>query len=341
MKGLPCLSLFCEVPCRKKTLWWCGEGYTMRRGRFAVAVLLGLVFNVPGYAQGPGRSYTLTPYDVPTSVGNNTSLFDLQKGGRFAIGTYFSNKQNAFGVKRKKGTVTPFNLNDSFINFVIAVSPVAIVGSAELPNGKRVGTIWPRKPSSALWKKILSPSVPLPSSTQEPIVIDIENYNSTALLGLNNRGQVVGAVQRSDFTFRGFSIAEGSVVVFDYPGAQSTQAEGIRKDGTIVGTYTLDNVNHGFLLHPHGHFERFDVPQACETFIFDTNDAGDLAGAYVDCVSRQMRGYVLTRKDQLLVVSFPGAGTTATQVHGLDEHGNIAGHFDDATGRHGFLGVLE
>jgi hypothetical protein len=54
-----------------------------------------------------------------------------------------------------------------------------------------------------------------------------------------------------------------------------------------------------------------------------------------------MRGYVLTREDQLLVVTFPGAGTTATQVHGLDEQGNIAGRFDDATGRHGFLGVLE
>ncbi|MSQ47277.1 MAG: hypothetical protein EXR78_02635 [Deltaproteobacteria bacterium] len=237
--------------------------------------------------------------------------------------------------------MTSYNVSGSFVNFVTAISGVALVGSTELPDGKRVGTIWPRKPSSALWKKTLGPSVPLPSSTQKPILIDIDNYNGTALLGLNDRGQVVGAVQRADFTFRSLLIAQGTIVIFDYPGAQSTQAEGIRKDGTIVGTYTLNNVAHGFILHPHGQFEPFDVLRACGTFIHDTNEASDLAGAYVDCASQRMRGYVLTGEDQLHIVAFPRAGTTATEVHGLDEHGNIAGRFDDAAGRHGFLGILE
>ena len=313
----------------------------MRSARLAIAVLLGLVFNVSGYAEESGRSYTLTLYDIPQNEGNNTSLFDVVKGGRFFIGTYFSNRQNAFGVNQKKGTLTSYNVGDSFINFAVAVSDTAVVGSTDLLDGKRVGMIWPRKPSSRLWKKVLSPAVPLPSSIQGPVVIDIDSYNSTALLGLNNRGQVVGAVQKSDFTFRGFSITQGTVAIFDYPGAQSTLAEGIRKDGTIVGTYMLNNVNHGFILYPNGQFEPFDVPQACETFIFDTNDAGDLAGAYMDCASRQMRGYVRTRKGQLQVVTFPGAETIATEVQGLDEQGNIAGRFDDATGRHGFVGILE
>ena len=319
----------------------------MQRARFAIAVLLGLIFSVPGYARGPGQTYTLTPYDVPHNVGSSTSLFDLAKGGQFVVGTYFTNRQNAFNTNQKRGTLTLNNVGGNFVNFAVAISNVALVGSTDrLDDDKRVGTIWPRKPSFALWKKTLGPSVRFPSSTQEPIVIDIENYNGTALLGLNNRGQVVGAVQRSDLTFRGFSIAKGTVVFFDYPGAQSTFAEGIRNNGTIVGYYTLNNVNHGFLLHPNGQIKSFDVPQACETFIFDTNDAGDLAGAYVDCASRQRRGYVRTRKDQLIVVTFPGAGTTATEVQGLDEHGNIAGHFDvkiNATEqrRHGFLGVLE
>lgn len=313
----------------------------MKRARFAIAVLLGLIFSVPGYARGPGQTYTLTPYDVPQNVGSSTSLFDLAKRGQFVVGTYFTNRQNAFNANQKRGPLTSHNVGGNFVNFVVAISDVALVGSTDRLDGKRVGTIWPRKPSFAVWKKTLSPAVPVSSLTQVPIVIDIDNYDSTALLGLNNRGQVVGAVQRSDFTFRGFSIAKGTVGLFDYPGAQSTLAEGIRNDGTIVGTYTLNNVNHGFLLHPHGQFEPFNVPQACETFIFDTNDAGDLAGAYVDCASRQMRGYVRTRNGQLRVVTFPGAGTTATEVQGLDEQGNIAGHFDDATGRHGFLGVLK
>lgn len=299
-----------------------------------------MIFSGLGHADAPGRRYRLTRYDVPHTTGTNTSLFDLAKGGRVVVGTYFTNRQNAFGANQKTRTFTTYNVNGSFVNFVIAISNVGLVGSADLPEGKRVGTIWPRKPWAALWKKTLSPVVPFSSLERNPIVIDIDSYHGTALLGLNNHGHVVGAVQRADFTFRGFSLTEGKITFYDYPDAQSTRAEGIRHDGTIVGTYTRNNVNHGFILTPHGQFQPFDVPQACETFLFDTNDVGDLAGAYVDCASRQMRGYVLTNENQLLVVTFPGAGTTATEVHGLDDQGNIAGRFDDATGRHGFLGIL-
>jgi hypothetical protein len=313
----------------------------MRKARGAVAVLLGLVLIAPGYVQGQTRSYTLTPYDVPATEGNNTSLFDLLGKNQFIIGTYFSNRQNAFGAHPKREGLTDFNTGGSFVNFVVAISKVGVVGSVDLPNDRRVGTIWPRKSSSALWEKALGTTVSSSSSDREPIIVDIENYRGTALLGLNRRGHVVGAVQKADLTFSGFVIRNGALTIFDYPGAQSTQAEGIRKDGTIVGTYVMDNTSHGFLLHPNGQFTSFDAPQACETFIFDTNDAGDLAGAYVDCTSRQMHGYVFTGKAQFLIVTFPGEGTTATEVLGLDEQGNIAGRFDNATGRHGFLGVLE
>lgn len=313
----------------------------MRRGRFAIAVLLGLVFNVSGYAREQEQSYTLFAYDVPATEGNNTSLFDLVMKDKFVIGTCFSDRQNAFGANPKKEKLMSFNTGNSFVNFIVASSKVGVVGSVDMPNDRRVGTIWPQKSSMALWKKALGTAVSSPSSVDDPIIIDMENYRGTALLGLNRRGHVVGTVQKADLTFRGLVIRNGALEIFDYPGAQSTFAEGIRKDGTIVGTYTLNNVNHGFILSPHGQFEPFDVPKACETFIFDTNDAGDLAGAYLDCTSRQMRGYVRIRKGQLIVVSFPGARTTATEVHGLDEQGNIAGRFDDATGRHGFFGILE
>jgi hypothetical protein len=312
----------------------------MENMRFTIVVLLVLIFSGLCHADEPGRRYRLIRYDVPQTTGTNTSLFDLTRGGQVVIGTYFTNRQNAFGISPKTRTFTLYNMDDSFVNFVIAVSNVALVGSADLPEGKRVGTIWPRKPWAAWWEKTLSPLVPSSSLDRNPIIIDIGSYEGTALLGLNNRGHVVGAVQRADFTFRGFSLIAGKVVFFDYPGAQSTRAEGIRHDGTIVGTYTRDNVNHGFIRTPRGQFKPFDVPQACETFLLDTNDVGDLAGAYVDCASQQMRGYVFTRKRQFLTITFPGAGTTATEVHGLDEQGNIAGRFDDATGRHGFLGIL-
>jgi hypothetical protein len=312
----------------------------MRKGVPAVVVVVSLFFHVSAFAEQPRQGYIFSQYDVPITQGAATSLFDLDKGGRF-IGIYFGDRLHAFGFNQRDQAFTSYNVGNNSINFVTAISDTAIVGSTEQADGRRVGTVWPRKSSSRAWKKILGPFVAAALSDQGPILIDIENYRSTALLGINDRGHLVGAVQKPDFTFRGFVIVEGQISIFDYPEAQSTQAEGISKDGTIVGTYMLNNTSHGFLLHPNGQFEAFGVPNACETFISDINDAGDFAGTYIDCGSRQMRGYVLTRKRVLTPIIYPGVGTTATQVFGLDEKGNVAGRFDDATGRHGFLGLLK
>lgn len=310
----------------------------MRKMISAVVVMFFLY--VSAYAEQTRQGYTLSPYDIPTNLGSSTSLFDLWKGGRFIIGIYLGTRLHAFGFEQRDRSLTSYDVENNFINFVTAISDIAVVGSTEQPDGRRVGTIWPRRSSSEAWKKILGPLVAPSLPQRGPIIIDIEDYLSTTFLGLNDRGHLVGAVQTPDFTFRGFVIVEGQISIFDYPEAQSTLAEGIRQDGTIVGTYTLNNRNHGFLLHPSGQFEAFDVPNTCETSISDANDAGDLAGSYVACGSQQMSGYVFTRKQQLIPITYPGVGTIRTEVFGLDEKGNIAGRFDDATGRHGFIGLF-
>jgi hypothetical protein len=309
----------------------------MKKVISACVVVLCLFSHALASAKQKRQRYTLFRYDIPTTLGRDTSIFDLEQGGDFLIGTYFGDRLHAFSVDLRKESFTLYDVGNAFINFATAVSDLAVVGSIEQPDGRRVGAIWPRTSSPEAWGKILallSPSLP----QQGPIIIDISDYQSTALLGLNARGDLVGAVQKPDFTFRGFVIVEGQISVFDYPGAQSTLAEGIRQDGTIVGTYILNNRNHGFVLPPSGHFTTFAVPDACGTSIADTNERGDLAGSYVDCSSQQTRGYVFTRTQQLIPILYPGGETTQTEVFGLDEKGNIAGRFDTATGRHGFLG---
>jgi len=320
-----------------------------------VVFLISLLFHVSAGADDEGRKhggYTLSPYDIPASLGD-TSLFDLEKGGRFIVGTYLgrcffnasSDCFNAFGFDQHDKSFTSYNVGKNFTNFVTALSDLAVVGSTDQPDGRRVGTIWPRKSSHGTWKKIMEPLLPS-FPKRGPIIIDINPFLGTSLLGVNNRGHLVGAVQKPDLTFRGFVIAEGQISIFNYPNAQSTLAEGIRKDGTIVGNYILNGRSHGFLRHPSGKkFVSFDVPNSCETAIYDTNDAGDLAGAYFDCVSQQVRGYVFTSKRQLIPIIHPGVGTFATEVRGLDEKGNIAGRFDTDIGgvkkRHGFIGLLK
>jgi hypothetical protein len=310
----------------------------MKKVISASVVVLCLLSPVLASAGQKGKGYTLSRYDIPPTLGSETSLFDLERGGDFLIGIYFGDRLHAFSVDLRAEAFTSYDVGNNFITFATAVSDLAVVGSTEQPDGRRVGTIWPRASSREAWGTILAPLIPsLPR--QGPLIIDISGYQSTALLGLNARGDLVGAVQRPDFTFRGFVIAAGQLSLFDYPAAQSTQAEGIRQDGTIVGTYTLNNRTHGFVLPPSGHFTTFDVPHACGTSISDTNERGDLAGSYVDCGSQQTRGYVFTRAQRLIPIIYPGGDTTQTEVLGLDERGNIAGRFDTATGRHGFLGL--
>ncbi|MSQ47278.1 MAG: hypothetical protein EXR78_02640 [Deltaproteobacteria bacterium] len=70
--------------------------------RFGIAVLLGLVFNGPGYTDGSERGYTLTPYDVPQSAGNNTSLFDLTKEGRVILAPILAIGKMPLAPSRKK-----------------------------------------------------------------------------------------------------------------------------------------------------------------------------------------------------------------------------------------------
>ncbi len=322
-----------------------------------VIFLVSLFFYASVSAKQAGEGYTLFRYDIPTELGNNTSLFDLDEGGTI-VGTYFGGGfQHAFGSDQNDESITEYNVEGNFINFATAISDLAVVGSTEQPDGRRVGTIWPRDSSSKTWKKILEPLLPSLPKQGRPIIIDINPFLGTSLLGVNNRGHLVGAVQKLDSTSRGFVIAKGQISVFDYPGAQSTEAEGIRKNGTIVGNYVLNGRRHGFLLNPSGKkFASFDVDvggnkKACETFIYDTNDAGDLAGVYcVVCGCEQKRGYVFTRKQQLISITYPGVETTNTEVRGLDEEGNIVGLFDTETldsnnklikERHGFIGLLK
>ena len=134
----------------------------MKRARFAIVVLLGLVFTVPGYSQNLGRSYTLTPYDVPHTTGNNTSLFDLAKGGRVVIGTYFTNRQNAFGISQKKGTLTSYTL--AAVSSILLSLSVRLGSSAvpTPPMGSELGRYGPVSLRLGYGRKLSALPFPFP-----------------------------------------------------------------------------------------------------------------------------------------------------------------------------------
>jgi probable HAF family extracellular repeat protein len=67
----------------------------------------------------------------------------------------------------------------------------------------------------------------------------------------------------------------------DFPGAVSTNAQGINAQGKIVGGYT-DTVGraHGFLLSG-GQFQSIDFPDSRATLARGIGPGGDIVGSYV------------------------------------------------------------
>jgi len=106
---------------------------------------------------------------------------------------------------------------------------------------------------------------------------------STQLYGINNSDYLVGSYLDYSYNTHGFvSYDNGfSFTTLDYSGAVSTTAYAISSDGKIVGSYSKDGHDHGFI-YADGEFTSFDVAGAAHTFIYGVNDSGQLAGYYYD-----------------------------------------------------------
>lgn len=128
-----------------------------------------------------------------------------------------------------------------------------------------------------------------------------------------------------------------SLTLLNYPGATSTEVNGINSNGSIVGSYR-DNLErqHGFLW-VNGKFTAIDVPpawNATATVAYGVSGSSRIVGTYQDSGGSvhgfQLAGRTYTRTD------FPGAGFTS--VLGISSKG-IVGYYAAGLGGlvHGFL----
>ena len=163
----------------------------------------------------------------------------------------------------------------------------------------------------------------------------------TGAVGINNRGQIVGAtiLAVNPTIALGFLLAKGDFTTVQFPGALSTEAVGINNRGQIVGTYVdSSNTAHGFLLD-QGVFTTIDVPDAFATSAIKINARGHIVGAYSDVSNARpitpLRGYPL-KNDVFTRIDVPGASETLPQ--GMNDRGQIVGAYADMSGNiHGFL----
>jgi uncharacterized membrane protein len=181
----------------------------------------------------------------------------------------------------------------------------------------------------------------------------------TAALGLNDRGQTVGAYVDAEGTIRGFLLDDGVFTPIEHPDAgAATIASGLNDRGQIVGFYVdADGRSHGFLLdrgrgarRDRGGFTTIDHPDASSepgigTLAFGIDNRGRIVGGYIDAEGRG-HGFVRgkgrgARRDEgvFTTIDFPGAGG-ATVAQAINNRGQIVGYynpFQATASKRGFL----
>ena len=206
---------------------------------------------------------------------------------------------------------------------------------------------------------------------------DVPGADYTVGTGINNAGQVVGFfvdVTGDTSTVHGFLNTRGTFSTLDVPftGGESTRAWGINNAGQIVGSFSDATGTHGFL-DTRGSFTTVNVPGATGqrgTTAYAINDRRQIVGAFSSTVEVATYSGFLKTGSNFTTLNVPGARNTvatgindAGQIVGqydnagylyakgvftplnvgyvdiatINNVGQIAGTFDDATGQHGFL----
>src|SRR5438093_1446338 len=123
--------------------------------------------------------------------------------------------------------------------------------------------------------------------------IDVPGATLTNAIGINARGQIVGAYADAGGAFHGFLLDGGTFTTIDVPGATFSAAFGINNRGQISGFYVdVSGTEHGFLLDK-GIFATIDVPGAMSTSALAMNARGQIVGSFTDA-GGTVHGFVAT-----------------------------------------------
>jgi uncharacterized membrane protein len=156
----------------------------------------------------------------------------------------------------------------------------------------------------------------------------------TEILGINNRGQILGGFVDAGGVRRSFLLDRGGFTVFAFPGASLTAAFDINDRGQIVGFY-VDAVGpgHGFLLD-RGTFTTIDTPSDSgprPTQVVGINNRGQMVGLYMTAEGI-VQGFLMDKRGVVTSIDHPDAvmspGQSGTAPLAINERGGIVGVFD-------------
>jgi uncharacterized membrane protein len=171
---------------------------------------------------------------------------------------------------------------------------------------------------------LLFASVPLALAQVTYTQIDYPGAVSTAVTGINSKGDMVGEYQL-EFAGpnHGFVLSQGQFTSFDYPGALSTFPNGINDLGQVVGTACIQcGFPLGFaFLYDGQTFTRISYPGKPGTEGNGINNAGDVVGR-IDG-NRISRAFKF-REGQFKILTVPGKSPDDDAL-GINNSGEIVG----------------
>lgn len=174
----------------------------------------------------------------------------------------------------------------------------------------------------------------------------------TYILGVDNLGDIAGAYDAPDGTFRGYIRVNGMIQALTFPGSIQTICSNIEDNGRVTGTYVdAQGFQHGFQWL-RGQYRSVDVPGAVQTVgvpfelgfglgTSATRTAGDfIVGQYADASASSL-GFVL-HNGALTTIDFPGSAHVpghGTEVFAANLQGVFAGSYVQFTSPpvHGFV----
>lgn len=178
----------------------------------------------------------------------------------------------------------------------------------------------------------------------------VAGYEATSVLGINNRGDVVGSVIEPTGIRRGFIRDHtGIEAIFDHPDATFfTQARGINSRGLVTGFRNSGGLAVGFIYDPATVIFT-DIVPSIFTIAQGINSRGDVVGSaqffagQEPCNSPGALGRYGWLRTPGNAVSFFTVNGRPTSARGIDDTGTVTGFFrDTAAGESfGFVTVLD
>jgi hypothetical protein len=222
------------------------------------------------------------------------------------------------------------------LKLTLAVSFATIVWSQTAPGPRP----HPRPLNLSVTASSLTLSAETASSDHYKFTqIEIKGATSANANGITNDGLVTGYYLDANSIYHGFVWRDGRVERVDYPGASGTLLFGVNNRGLAIGYYVEGNVNHAatYSIWSRTWTALPDIANYPLNQGYGINDLGVVVGNAFSSTASVAWIYdpsTLSYSD----FTVPGAAAYTTSPSDLNDKGQIAGYFADASGvYHGFI----